>query len=71
MGDARSFRWVWHSHDGGLTWNRTDAREGSIVYHAPIPPGGEWDDGYGNLYRNEHPDDAELVRFLDDGQGRG
>lgn len=56
MDDHPAYRTLWHSNDGGRNW-----REVSVKSRSPLAmgvshaPDSWWDDGCGNLYRNEPP----------------
>jgi photosystem II stability/assembly factor-like uncharacterized protein len=47
---------LWHSTNGGRTWNRIQISTRSPLAAVWFNPDDIYDDGYGNLYRSTPPD---------------
>lgn len=50
-------RTVWHSDNGGRTWKPMIVKHGTMLFHT-LTPGEVYDDGCGNIYRDDPPDDV-------------
>lgn len=49
-------RKLWHSKDGGRSWEEIEVKDTSLLGFMQFKPGTDYDDGYGNIYRETKPD---------------